>query len=405
MTRIGKNKVIENSATIIEDIIRNQLFVEFGYSVTSFDPDYDYLSEKYIKIRVDGFGINALDDAFINAKLINSNKTKPNLATSYQIDEANFICLFSSSDATGTDFICRVEVLSYSDTIPSGTTTRTQPYNGDTSTTGTTGSINFTLGGLEDKDYFIYDGDSFRLLNLYIATNDKIKILNTKDLVIDKTSFDLATTARTSWKFARQLETKTSAENVLNQLCFESWTLLNFSEGTYKLIPFNNATETTSEVWTTPTNSNGVPMVKVGQTSLDAIYTDYTFDYAWHSAKGKYSKQKTIKRSQDASCQTAYEKYKQSKTYSLAVDWIQDDTTMDSFIACVIRWHTKRRAIVEWSGEFKNYCKYDIGDKVKLNNTMIPNALSNTAVFMITDKRINFKNGDPFIDFKLIEVS
>jgi len=400
MTRIGKDVVIENPATIIEDIIRNNLFVEFGYSVTSFNTNYTFSGSKYIKIRVDAFGINAPDNTFVNAKLINSSKIKPEQLP-YQIDGADFICLFSSSDATGTDLLCKIQITSYAGTF--GTYERAQAYNGNDYYIG----LGETTFSTTEQEFYIGAGESLvsPKLNFNLAVGDKLKILNIKDSVIDKTSFDVATTARTDWKFARQLEVKTSAENVLNQLCFESCTLLNFSEGTYKLIPFNNATETTSTVWTTPLNSAGAPMVRVGQTSLDAIYTEYTFDYAWHSAKGKYSKQKTIKRSQNASCQTAYEKYKQSKVYSLAVDWIQDDTTMDSFIACVIRWHTKRRSVVEWSGDFKNYCQYDIGDKVKLNFSLIPNALNNSAIYMITDKRINFKGGDPYLDFKLIEIS
>jgi hypothetical protein len=353
--------------------------------------------QKYIKCTAPDFGINQTADAFVNCKIVNSKKT--NAYDIYgQINEASLICLKSVSGALGTDFYCRIQLSSYYIEY----TLKTQPYLGvyDSGTTYADGDTYAQDGKLK-----LEGGPGSIDLNFNLIVNDKTKILNIKDSIIDKTSFDISASNRNTWKFARQLDSKNSAENILNQICFESWNILNFSEGKYKLIPFNNVVETNTGTWVTPATSNGTEMVRVGQTSLNAVYTDFNFDYAFHYAKGSYSKNKTVKMSESVLCQSANYKYKLRKTYALSLDWIQDSATMDLFSEYAIRWHTKRRSVVEWSGDFKTYCSFDIGDKLKINHSMIPNTLRNSAIYMITDKRINFKDGDPFIDFKLIEVS
>ena len=107
-------------------------------------------------------------------------------------------------------------------------------------------------------------------------------------------------------------------------------------------------------------------------------------------------------------CKYAEQSYGVSRLFEYSSMNIYDDATAESFLQKKIAWFTKQRLIVNYItpivGNF-DWIKYEIGDQVKLNFSKgIPTGLNNSAMFMITSKKITPLIGGGYISWELIEL-
>lgn len=231
-----------------------------------------------------------------------------------------------------------------------------------------------------------------------VDSNSTLTLMN--DIFVSGEGYQIYGT-RYGWLFDRVLTRQEFSQDILNQLCFESYSMLfkNY-EDKYKVISLEGGS--TLDTLTFPMTDNGNISMFVDFTSLDNIYTDFTLNYNYDYANKIYRESHFVNKdyASDSSlntyktnCKSAYEDYKINKReWAYNADWIQDSTTAINFISLMIQLLTAQRMIVTWTGDIKTYFKYEIGDRVLINySKMIPTGINNSSPFLVMGKNINFK--------------
>jgi len=248
---------------------------------------------------------------------------------------------------------------------------------------------------------------------------DNIYLTNIQgDNKINYQSFDVIgnTTSgtRKDWLFGRSINSFSTPQALIEQLCFESHSILLDTYDGYKFLSLDEAAS--ADTWTVPLTRNSERELVSGRLSpLSDIYTDFRLKYAFDYASGTYKKEFFVNRdvvSSNASilgatektkCANAETDYKVKKYFEYSSDWIYDDNTAEYLLQKLVNWLTKQYAIVTWAGEFNSHIKYEIGDQVILNYAnMVPTGINNSSKFIIFSKEINPLT--PSVTFQLLEV-
>lgn len=248
------------------------------------------------------------------------------------------------------------------------------------------------------------------------ATGDKCYIVNIKgDDLIHYQSFDSCSSSRSSWKFDFSIVEEMEGYEILDQLCFESQTMLYKNGSQYKLTPIGSG----SVVGTLSKpiiEENGNSLIDVSFSSIDDIFTDFEINYAFRPQDNKYTKKIYCNKNDSSSatylgstyinyCKNAEINYKISRKFVVNLDFVQDETTAYYFAQRVIKEHTFQKMIVGYVGNIENHIQYEKGDLVRINySKKIPTSKNNSAQFLIDDINFPFKtDGDGEIVFKLVE--
>jgi hypothetical protein len=84
-------------------------------------------------------------------------------------------------------------------------------------------------------------------------------------------------------------------------------------------------------------------------------------------------------------CSGSQTRYNKVSRWEFNADWIRTATIADAFIKVMIWWLTYRRWIFEATLMYtQNALKLEIGDKVKINHSLLPVGVSNTRQFIVT---------------------
>ena len=234
------------------------------------------------------------------------------------------------------------------------------------------------------------------------------------DTIGNTTDGSRGTTA-TKWIFAKSIYRKENARDLLASLCFESHCILNFSNQVYKLIALDDGTE--DATWTAVAYDSGREGISSALTPLENVYTSFRLKYHYDYGKGDYVKEWFVDgngyttggtylgATQQTLCADAKTNYKIVNPFEYGCNWIYDDETAEMLLVKLVAWFTKQRWITSWTQTFKDYCQYDIGDKIILNYAdFIPNALNNSSKFMIFGKTIVESKGRTYINFNMMEL-
>lgn len=332
--------LIENPAYIIESILRDEIFVERNLRVTT----------------------NVNTTSFIATGLLSTEDDYYNGAYVYDIEASEYVKI--------TD------------------------YDGSTKTITVASSFAHSL-------------------------NDNIIVTNIKgDSKIDYASFDAVgnTTngTRDDWKLTFSLTDETGVKDLIQEICESSFLMLIKSYDKYKLVTIDE-TASTPDVWTNPLKTNGRELVSVAPLSLDFVYNDFKFNFRYHYGRDKSISRYYVNRNGYTSgltngstlqglCEDVYTNYKIDRLLETEYKYIRFSATAEMLFEKLVEWRTKQRLLVQWSGTFKEYCTYEVGDIVKINHWLIPDALRNVSQFMITNKEIVIQEGNPYISFSLIQL-
>ena len=241
---------------------------------------------------------------------------------------------------------------------------------------------------------------------------------------IDTASFDAVgnTTngSRKDYEAAASIKNVTNAFDVIDEICRNFLLMLTNNAGKYKLFTVEKKA-TADATWTNPLKDlrTGTPMVSGYLSPLQNVYSKFNFRHSFNYHKNDFTRVMNCDRSGDNGglgatyttlCAAAETNYRiASRTMEAEFPFINDglpntSSTMKEMAKKYITFYTKRRWFVDWAGDFKNYCAYEVGDQIKLNYPgHIPSALNNSAFFVITAKNYDSVNGVPFIRFSLME--
>ena len=268
-----------------------------------------------------------------------------------------------------------------------------------------------------------YDGATKRVtLSVTDATNDNDNVFITNiqgDDKIDIASFDTIgnTTngTRNGWVSAKSIYQKENARDLLRSICFESHCILNFTNQVYRLIALDDGTA--DATWSAVAYDAGREGISSALTPLENVYTSFRLKYNYDYGKGDYTKEwfvdgngftsggSHLSATEQTLCSNAKTNYKITNPFEYGCTWIYDDETAERLLVKLVAWFTKQRWLTSWTQTFKDYCQYDIGDKIILNYAdFVPNSLNNSSKFMIYGKNIVESKGRTYINFNLMEL-
>jgi hypothetical protein len=212
---------------------------------------------------------------------------------------------------------------------------------------------------------------------------------------IDTTTFDRVQFGST-FKFARSIYQREQANSLIDSILYDSCSFIGRTAGKLRYISISAGSLPSVGTLSTPLYINGVPQVNVSYTSLDEIYTEFEFKYAYDYAKGEYTKTIFVSRDRaegystsvystlQTSCIDAIKNYKIQKRWEYNSDWIYDDNTAQTFFAKMVLLHTTERMKISYTGSAKDHIKYEQGDLVLFNvPSKIPASHNNAKKFII----------------------
>jgi len=399
----SKNALIENPVSVIEDYLRRYVFVENDIMITNVEYTYD-VNIDYIDVRFyDLTKYTPADyykDAYIEIpKLFEdraSNVNEVNLKTTWKIIESEYQTTYTR---------LRIQSSNYYGYFANASNLYAEA--------GTYG-----LGTIIGSDNLFYGYSA--VINAVdfgralIPLNYKVHIWNIQGSnKIDTLNFDKISKLRSDWKVRKQILDQEAHEKILGQLLFECQLVLIFTNEKYKLVSYSEC-PAVDGVWELPLNdlSTSRAMFSLRYTDVTSLFSEFDIAFNYHYGKKDYLSKVEISGDKCTSglenykqrCKDVVTNYKYNRKYQYQYEWISDKTTALKSIENIIKWHTKRRSIIEWWGDFKNYGNYEKGDFIQINNTyLLPDSLEN-AIFMITGKTMFTNYGDPKIKFELIEV-
>jgi hypothetical protein len=396
-TSYNTDDLIDNPSGIIESLMRDEILVERDLVI-------DRVSSNVVTIdgSVNSTPVNsAVNDFYNNAIIVNASKNGRYFISDYAGSTRQFTM---SSTPTGwaAGDLCYIKNIrgndfidtDYFDTVGAGTVET------GTATSTTAGKLidstqNFlstVLPGMVVKNVT----DTTYTYVKTVDSNTQITLM--EDIVVSGEEYMIYGT-RAGWKFRRSLNSKQSSKEIINQLCYESNTILVRSHKKYRLVSLEGGN--TVGTLTNPDAENGIPQVFPQLTPLSSIYTDFTLNYGYDYAKKKYTKSLSVNKnaSSDASldalktnCASAETDYKIKRKWEYNSDWIDDDSTAVYFLSLMVQKLTYQRLLIEWRGNLQYHFQYEKGDRVLLNySTMLPVGKNNSTVFLITGKTIDFK--------------
>ncbi|MBK7380720.1 MAG: hypothetical protein IPJ03_17320 [Ignavibacteriales bacterium] len=213
----------------------------------------------------------------------------------------------------------------------------------------------------------------------------------------------------------KSINSFSNAYDLLNEMCFETFTILSTTQGKYKLSSLSGDGASLA-TWTNPLKDleTGDYLVQGGLTPLQNVYTEYVLNYQFNYARGDYDNSVSVSptgytdgfslSAEQTLCLNAQNNYKLNNKWEYSSSWTIP-ASAEWFLQSIVAWFSKQRTWIRWGGDFGNYIKYEIGDIVLLNlSGYIPDSLNNSAKFLIYSKEVSFAKGSPQVIFELIEV-
>lgn len=260
---------------------------------------------------------------------------------------------------------------------------------------------------INDADASMANGNKFILSN--VACDTRINIASFDDLG------NTTNGKRKDWLMAQSIYRENDLASIISTILYESFCFMFKSFNQYKIVALDTATS--GDTWTNPLKIDGREYVFGRLSTLDEVYTDFTLNYYFDDATQSYLKSVVVNpktyttgltdgSTLQTTCQTAKTNYKVNRRFIYNSDWIKDTTTAGYLITKFVNWYTKQRLMITWAGDIQTYVKYEIGDQVKLNYAnLIPDALNNSAYFMIMGKEIVIRRGSPYVIFQLVQMT
>lgn len=252
------------------------------------------------------------------------------------------------------------------------------------------------------------------------------------DAKIDMTSFDVvgntSTGKRMGWKFATSITTLKSSQEILAQLCYESFCILfEGSDGKYKLV----ALDTDSTPYLLIQNQMFAMQPQVGRTSVNSIKNQFNIGYHYNFATNMYERNFIVDElgsNLDSNifssgqftpnevhinryggaysapnyslCSASQARFKCKYKLTVDLDWIYDDATAEFFTKKLVEWMYAPHitiSVLGWWGDStsasrKHFLAYELGDQVKVSHPLLNPTVSNNQIFMVTRKFIDRKN-------------
>lgn len=161
---------------------------------------------------------------------------------------------------------------------------------------------------LAANDGAVLNGDRFCLTNVQ------------GDNKIDYATFDLLGNTtdglRKDWKFARSMQSKTVASDIIEKLLYEMRCIITPSNNIYKIIALDESTAL--DTWTKPLMHRGSLLASAELTTKSQLYNDYRIRYNYHHGERAYTKSLFVNKSgysseltsgatYQATCKTIYE--------------------------------------------------------------------------------------------------
>jgi hypothetical protein len=145
------------------------------------------------------------------------------------------------------------------------------------------------------------------------------------------------------------------------------------------------------------------PMCRKYQTPLNAIRNEFYLNYKYNYPKGSYDEQSFCtadddnlaesSRSDDDGygndykvlCDNSQTLYNKVDRWEMDAEWIRTKEVADAFLKIMMNWLTYRRWMFEATLKYtQNTLKLEVGDKVKINHSLLPDGVSDTRQFMVT---------------------
>lgn len=337
--------LIENPAYILESILRDEVFVERDLTIDSLDGGG---AGPHVVIT----GLKSLTDDYYNGAYIHN--------------------VTVNETAKITDYVGSTQTITVTITAP---------------------------GGWDASD------------NIYV-TNIQA------DNKIDYASFDAVgnTTdgTRKNWAFYLSIHEETRISDLLKDICETGFLLLTKQYNKYRLVAIEE-TSASPDVWANPLKQSGRELINISPTEIDFLANDFKLNYLYHHGRKKFMLNVFVNKDSYSSgltggstlqglCQDVYDNYGVVRPLVYDYDMVRDNTTAELLFTKLVNWKCKQRLIVSWGLTMKDGIKYEIGDIVLLNHSLIPDTLRNSSQFMITGKEMILRDGDPHVIFTLIEI-
>lgn len=161
--------------------------------------------------------------------------------------------------------------------------------------------------------------------------------------------------------------------------------------------------------------------IKVGLSPLDQVYNEFEIIYGRHWVSNIYRRSMLC----DASthnmdtearagtpntytglCADSQTKYNMTRKFSFVADWLSEQTDWGDGAEKLLKWFAEwfcyRRWIVEFDTNGLDHIDLELGDQVKIDHTLLPDAVSNTSHFMLFD--IKHDPNKDRLKFKFVQI-
>jgi hypothetical protein len=227
---------------------------------------------------------------------------------------------------------------------------------------------------------------------------------------------------RKDWKFARSLNTVERSDSIVSRLAYESFLrVVKTADGKRKLVALdtNSATPYVIE----QDQMNRKPLL--GHSHQSFIRNQFNVGYAYNYATGAFEKSIVVDEakstltsntftpssftpdeasgvvkygngSSDSLCGVSQSRYGIKNRMEENLLWVYDDATANLFVKKMVEWRYAPHLILDiagWWGDTasstrKPLISYEHGDQCYVDHPLLDSAISNTIVFIVTNKII-----------------
>jgi|GEM_PF-1388424 len=186
-----------------------------------------------------------------------------------------------------------------------------------------------------------------------------------------------------------------------------------------KVVALSKATSEVKTIDRTTIKEKDV--VKIEKTSLDDLYNEFEIVFARHWVSGSYRQTRYCNagdhnlsdNSRDGTpntysglCADSQAKYGMSRKFTFIANWLTAETeyanTSERLIKWFMEWLCYRKCIVTIKAAGLDHVDLEIGDQVKIDHTLLPEALNNSAHFMVFHTEHDLNNDR--MKFKLVQI-
>jgi hypothetical protein len=246
------------------------------------------------------------------------------------------------------------------------------------------------------------------------------------DLCIDINSFNEAGNPvnglRKDWRCAASIDEIYSMD-LISELSRESAVIVmpNYLNNEKIIVLEEKSTEKIITIDDILSYSNGAPGVKIYKTNTENIYNSFIIEYCLNYLTGEFSKIDFINKDESSLtesenyregtpdtftglCLESYNRYMKKAEYIIKAKYIRDRTTAINSLKWFTNWLTRKRYIIEIDAILNaNTIDIEVGDQLKLNLELLPEGVSNSHNFIVTELDINYL--DDIVNLKLFEIS